>query len=182
MKHQSRETAFKVIYQIDMGKNDLETALEHTMDNDGLSMKEQQFCRELATAVQDNLAEIDEIIQRNMTGWTVSRLMSVDRSLLRLAVYEMLYCGHIAPKGAIDEAIVLAKLYGQKKSSAFINSVLDKVLINEARRENIVTEAATEVMAEEEGEVKPTATLVVERELTVEEAESILKEHRGAVE
>ena len=60
MKHQSRETAFKVIYQIDMGKNDLETALEHTMDNDGLSMKEQQFCRELATAVQDNLAEIDE--------------------------------------------------------------------------------------------------------------------------
>ena len=43
-----------------------------------------------------------------MTGWTVSRLMSVDRSLLRLAVYEMLYCGHIAPKGAIDEAIAVS--------------------------------------------------------------------------
>ena len=182
MRHQSRETAFKIIYQIDIGKNDMETALQHTMNNDGLNEREQVFCRELVTTVEEKLTEIDAIIQKHTTGWKVERMMSLDRNLLRLAVYEMLYCGHIAPKGAIDEAIVLAKLYGQKKSSAFINSVLDKVLKNEARRENIVTEAATEVMAEEEREVKPTATLVVERELTVEEAESILKEHRGAVE
>lgn len=181
MKHQSRETAFKVIYQIDMGQNDLETALAHTMDNDGLSVKEQQFCRELVTAVQAHLSDLDEIIQRNMTGWTVSRLMSVDRNLLRLAVYEMLYSGHITPEGAIDEAVELAKLYGQKKSSAFINSVLDKVLHKEARRENTVTTVAAEVMAEV-SEQKPTARLVVERELTVEEAEAILQEHQSVIE
>ena len=126
MKHQSRETAFKVIYQIDMGKNDLETALEHTMDNDGLSMKEQQFCRELATAVQDNLAEIDEIIQRNMTGWTVSRLMSVDRSLLRLAVYEMQYTG-LPAAVAINEAVELTRKYSGEESCPFVNGVLGSI-------------------------------------------------------
>ena len=89
MKRQSRETAFKVIYQIDMGKNDMETALQITMDNDGLNQKEQLFCRNLVLAVEEQLDEIDRMIQRNTTGWTIDRMMSVDRNLLRLAVYEI---------------------------------------------------------------------------------------------
>ena len=125
MKRQSRETAFKVIYQIDMGKNDMETALQITMDNDGLNQKEQLFCRQLVLAVEEQLDEIDRMIQRNTTGWTIDRMMSVDRNLLRLAVYDIVYGGHITPEGAINEAVELAKVYGQKRSSAFINSILD---------------------------------------------------------
>ena len=101
MRHQSRETAFKIIYQIDMGKNDLETALRCTMENDGLTQQEQAFCQELVRAVEEHLIEIDEIIQRNTVGWHVERMMSVDRNLLRMAVYEMLYSAHISPKGAL---------------------------------------------------------------------------------
>ena len=89
MRHQSRETAFKIIYQVDMGSVDVETALAHTMEEDGLNQREQAFCRELVLAVESNKADIDAIIQRNVTGWTVGRMMSVDRNLLRLAVYEI---------------------------------------------------------------------------------------------
>ena len=53
MRHQSRETAFKIIYQLDIGKNDLETALQHTMEEDGLNRRERAFCQELVMAVED---------------------------------------------------------------------------------------------------------------------------------
>lgn len=174
MRHQSRETAFKIIYQIDIGKNDMETALQHTMNNDGLNEREQVFCRELVTAVEEKLTEIDAIIQKHTTGWKVERMMSVDRNLLRLAVYEMLYSGHIAQKGAINEAVEMAKIYGKKESSGFINSVLDKVMKNEERKDSIVTEAAKEAMAEAPIKEDEKVTMIIEREVTEEEAEAIL--------
>ena len=74
MRHQSRETAFKIIYQIDIGKNDMETALQHTMNNDGLNDREQVFCRELVTAVEEKLADMDYykirlgVIKENING------------------------------------------------------------------------------------------------------------------
>ena len=173
MRHQSRETAFKIIYQIDMGKNDLETALQHTMGNDGLTEKEQIFCRELVTAVEDHLEEIDAIIQKHTTGWKVERMMSVDRNLLRLAVYEMLYSAHISPKGAINEVLDLAKVYGKKESVGFINSILDKVLKQEEKRDSLITEAAAEVMAQPPT-LAQTEPEVVARELSEEEAAAIL--------
>lgn len=173
MRHQSRETAFKIIYQIDMGKNDLETALQHTMQNDGLTEKEQMFCRELVTAVEQHLAEIDAMIQKHTVGWKVDRMMSVDRNLLRLAVYEMLYSAHISQIGAINEVLDLAKLYGKKESVGFINSILDKIMKQEEKRDNLVTEAAAEVMA-----MPPTLEqnepVVVAQELSEEEAAAIL--------
>ena len=174
MRHQSRETAFKIIYQVDMGSVDVETALAHTMEEDGLNQREQAFCRELVMAVENNKTEIDAIIQRNVTGWTVGRMMSVDRNLLRLAVYEMLYSGHIAQKGAINEAVEMAKIYGKKESSGFINSVLDKVMKNEERKDSIVTEAAKEAMAEAPIKEDEKVTMIIEREVTEEEAEVIL--------
>ena len=173
MRHQSRETAFKIIYQIDMGKNDLETASRCTMENDGLTKREQEFCQELVCAVEERLTEIDGIIQRNTVGWHVERMMSVDRNLLRLAVYEMLYSAHISPKGAINEVLELAKIYGKQESSAFINSILDKVLRNEEKRSNLVTEAAREVMAEEPA-LSQAEPQVIEREVTAEEADALL--------
>lgn len=173
MRHQSRETAFKIIYQIDMGKNDMETALRCTMENDGLNQTEQAFCRELVQAVEDNLSEIDEIIQRNTVGWHVERMMSVDRNLLRLAVYEMLFSAHISPKGAINEVLELAKLYGKQESSAFVNSVLDKVLNREDKRADVVTAAAREAMAQEPA-LPQEEPSVIRRDVTAEEADALL--------
>jgi len=182
VKHQSRETAFKIIYQLDVGKNEQEIALESTMENDGLNKTEQRFCRELVMAVQEHITEIDEIIQRNTTGWNLGRMMSVDRNLLRLAVYEMLFSAHIAQEGAINEAVELAKIYGQKKSPAFVNSILDKVLKREPRRDSRVTEAAQDIMAQsEERDPEEQVTMVIEREITAEEADALLAGQRGPI-
>lgn len=173
MRHQSRETAFKILYQLDIGKNDPETALAVTMENDGLNAREQEFCRELVLAVRAHLSEIDEILARNTVGWHVERMMSVDRNLLRLAVYEMLFSSHISPKGAINEALEMAKLYGQKESPGFINSVLDKIFKGEERRDALVTDAAADVMAQPP-ELAETEPETVEREITAEEAATLL--------
>ena len=86
----------------------------------------------------------------------------------------MLYSGHIAQKGAINEAVEMAKIYGKKESSGFINSVLDKVMKNEERKDSIVTEAAKEAMAEAPIKEDEKVTMIIEREVTEEEAEAIL--------
>ena len=193
MRHQSRESAFKVIYQMDMGDTDVESALEHiaeednltsteaafckdVVEEDNLSETEAAFCTELVTAVIYRLEQIDIIIQRNMTGWRVNRLMSVDRNLLRLATYEIVFSGHISPEGAINEAVEMAKIYGQEQSSRFINSVLDKIRKNEPKQDNVVSEAAKKA-AEEEKPIE-LITETIERVLTEEEAEAFLKEHQ----
>ena len=180
MKRQSRETAFKVIYQIDMGKNDMETALQITMDNDGLNQKEQLFCRQLVLAVEEQLDEIDRMIQRN----TIDRMMSVDRNLLRLAVYEIVYGGHITPEGAINEAVELAKVYGQKRSSAFINSILDKVMKNEEKRNGNMVEAAedAEETAVQEIDAVSAEPVVIMHEISEEEAERLMHANRNEIE
>lgn len=176
MRHQSRESAFKAIYQMDMGDTDVESALEHVVEEDNLSETEAAFCTELVTAVIYRLEQIDIIIQRNMTGWRVNRLMSVDRNLLRLATYEIVFSGHISPEGAINEAVEMAKIYGQEQSSRFINSVLDKIRKNEPKQDNVVSEAAKKA-AEEEKPIE-LITETIERVLTEEEAEAFLKEHQ----
>ena len=173
MRHQSRETAFKIIYQVDMGKNDLETAFEHTMKNDGLNEREQAFCKEQVLAVEEHLSELDAIIQKNTIGWQVDRMMSVDRNLLRLAVYEMLFSGHISQKGAINEVLEIAKIYGKEESFRFINSILDKVMKNEERRDDVVSEAAEAAMAQKP-ELTATEPTVVKHEISEEEAKDLL--------
>ncbi len=184
MKRQSRETAFKVIYQIDMGKNDMETALQITMNNDGLNQKEQLFCRQLVLAVEEQLDEIDQMIQRNTTGWTIDRMMSVDRNLLRLAVYEIVYGGHITPEGAINEAVELAKVYGQKRSSAFVNSILDKVMKNEEKRSGNIVEAAedAEETTAQETDAAQAEPVVIMHEISEEEAERLMHANRNEIE
>lgn len=175
MRHQSRESAFKVIYQMDMGDTDVESALEHIAEEDNLTSTEAAFCKDLVTAVMERLEQIDAIIQRNMTGWRINRLMSVDRNLMRLAAYEIVFSGHITQEGAINEAVEMAKIYGQENSSRFINSVLDKIRKNEPKQDSVVTEAAKKAMEEE----KPIEliTETIERVLTEEEAEEFLKTH-----
>jgi len=76
----------------------------------------------------ENLAQCDEIIDASTIKWQFKRLAPVDKSILRLAVYQLKFCPDIPPKVVINEAIELAKKYSAEKSSAFVNGVLDAVL------------------------------------------------------
>lgn len=126
--HTAREAAFKIIYQMDMGNTSEALAVETILEEENLSAGGEAFCRELVQGVQQHQEEIDQMIQAHTTGWRLDRMMSVNRNLLRVAVYEMEFGEHITAKGAIDEAIELAKVYGEDNSPGFINSILDKIM------------------------------------------------------
>jgi N utilization substance protein B len=75
-------------------------------------------------------AEIDPLIERHSDNWKISRMSGVDRNLLRLAIYELLYCEDIPPRVSINEAIDIGKKYGTEHSAAFINGILDSIRIS----------------------------------------------------
>jgi N utilization substance protein B len=85
------------------------------------------FGRLLALGADEHRQEADSIIGRSSTNWTVERMPSVDRNLLRLAVYEMLYVDEVATAVTIDESVELAKAYGTDESSRFVNGLLGRV-------------------------------------------------------
>lgn len=126
--HAAREAAFKIIYQWDMGDGNEELAIETMLEEGELTAGNEEFCRKIVQGVQENQEAIDKFIQENAKGWSLGRMMSVDRNLLRLAAYEIKFANHISAIGAINEAVELAKVYGDDKSPAFINSILDKIM------------------------------------------------------
>lgn len=95
------------------------------------------FIRDLFFGVTDNLVQVDTALDRASSNWRVDRMSRVDRNVMRLAVYEMLFRDDIPAKVSINEAIDLGKAYGTEESGAFINGVLDKVnrKLNKQREE-----------------------------------------------
>jgi N utilization substance protein B len=81
----------------------------------------------ILAGIAENKIEIDNMISERAEGWKLERLYSVDRNLLRLGIYELLYRDDIPPEVAINEAVELAKKFGTDKSSSFINGVLDRL-------------------------------------------------------
>ncbi|NIP27782.1 MAG: transcription antitermination factor NusB [Phycisphaerae bacterium] len=124
----ARELAIQALYQLDVQGSEL-------LGDLGLFFTEEEsddFARQLAsewtTQTWENLAQCDEIIEDSTIKWQFTRLAPVDRSILRLAVYQLKFCPDIPPKVVINEAIELAKKFSSSKSSGFVNGVLDAVL------------------------------------------------------
>jgi N utilization substance protein B len=124
----ARELSIQGLYQLDVQGPDL---LEH-LGQFFIEADCDDFVRKLAsdwtTGTWENLAQCDELITASTIKWQFKRLSSVDKSILRLAVYQLKFCLDIPPKVVINEAIELAKKFGSDKSSAFVNGVLDAVL------------------------------------------------------
>ena len=122
-----RESALKVLFQIDVGKCDWELSLENTVAVDGLSPAGASFCRQLVQGVLRDRQAIDDLITRNAIDWKLDRMANIDRNILRIAVFESMY-GRLVPVGvAINEAVELAKIYGDDESSKFVNGVLGAI-------------------------------------------------------
>ncbi len=120
----AREKALQAIFQIEMSQTTIDEALEHVLEGE----PNDPYLIKLVNGVVDHMEEINKIISNHLEKWTLERLANVDRNLLRLAVYELLYCQDDVPANVImDEAIEIAKIYGDDQSSKFINGVLSKV-------------------------------------------------------
>ncbi|MCM3566663.1 transcription antitermination factor NusB [Neobacillus mesonae] len=120
----AREKALQALFQIDVSNTDPTSALDHVLDGEAGD----DYLSKLVLGVVEHKAEIDHLIIGNLEKWSIDRLATVDRNLLRLAVYELQYLQDEVPKNVIlDEAIEIAKIFGDDQSSKFINAVLSKV-------------------------------------------------------
>jgi len=130
-RHLSRSIAMQSLYEWDFldKKSDLEKIIERNIVEFGPGLEDESFIWQLVTGVVANLKEINEIIARAAPQWPISQISIVDRNVLRIGIYELLYEDKAAvpPKVAINEAIELAKSFGGDNSGKFTNGVLGTV-------------------------------------------------------
>jgi N utilization substance protein B len=145
-RHRAREVALQVLFAIDLGsressegKGDVDPAgeeatpdsladrsFEGVVEHFDVPRRAAAFARELVGAVSACRAELDELIGAHSRNWRVSRMAAVDRNVLRMAVYELRHTDTPVPV-VIDEAVDLARRFGNDASPAFVNGVLDAV-------------------------------------------------------
>ncbi|QOR65423.1 transcription antitermination factor NusB [Cytobacillus suaedae] len=120
----ARERALQALFQIDLSDNDPREVIRNVLME---GEESDPFLEQLVLGVVENKEEIDTILRANLEKWTLERVANVDRSLLRMAIFEMKHIEEIPVNVSMDEAIELAKTFGDDSSSRFINSILSKV-------------------------------------------------------
>ena len=126
-RRKSRELAMQALFYMDMIENVSAETLDLFCRHFPPSKRAQPFFLALVTGVINNRSEIDVMIERFSSNWKISRMSGVDRNIIRIAVYELLYCTEIPPKVSINEAIDVGKRFGTEESGAFINGILDSI-------------------------------------------------------
>jgi len=130
-RHLSRSIAMQSLYEWDFsgGEVDLKKITERNIEEFGPGLKDKGFVWTLIIGIIEHIKEINEIIKKSAPQWPLDQISIVDRNVLRLGIYELLYSDKAAvpPKVAINEAIELAKSFGGENSGKFINGVLGTV-------------------------------------------------------
>lgn len=140
-RHQARERALQILFQYDIhGKPGV------WLDEFWKPLKADEetkvFAERLVEGVLDKKKELDALIGKHATNWKVSRMPIVDRNILRAGVYELIWMDEVPAKVTMNEAIELAKSFGDDEASKFVNGILDKVLATEPGLDEKRAEAA----------------------------------------
>ena len=126
----AREFALQILYQVDITRDDIQASLANfwaARAEEGIEEAVKNFTTELVQGVVENLAAIDEKISLYAANWHLKRMAVVDRNVLRISCYELLFRQDIPPKVSINEAVDLAKKFSGLEAGKFVNGILDKV-------------------------------------------------------
>ena len=124
----SREFVLKVLYQAEITRRDISSTLEiFWSEKKKKDEVVKEFTTFLAGGVEKNLDVIDTMIKKYAVNWELNRMAVIDRNILRLGTFEILFADNIPPKVTINESVELAKKYGDSESCKFVNGILDKV-------------------------------------------------------
>jgi len=128
-RRKARKQALDLLYETDIrGTNLLETLVARDIPADGPDARPiREYTRELVTGVSENRRKIDELITTYAQGWDMDRLPAVDRNILRLGIYEILWSTSVPTSVAIDESLDLAKELSSDDSSKYIHGVLGRI-------------------------------------------------------
>lgn len=135
-RHELREQVFRLLFRVEFNSaQDMEEQKALFMEDlpaedtvRAVSEKDTAYIADRCSNIQDKITEIDKIIDDNTEGWDTTRMGKVELTVLRLAVYEILFDEDIPGSVAIDEAVGLAKQYGQETSGGFVNAILAKIV------------------------------------------------------
>ncbi|MEE9419658.1 MAG: transcription antitermination factor NusB [Desulfatiglandaceae bacterium] len=136
IRRRARELAIQVLFHLEINPANPEEAFDLICQNFGLWKSIRPFSKELVLGVCERKAELDSLIVRASKNWRLERMPYVDRSILRMATFELLCMEDIPPKVSIDEAVEIGKKFGTEDSGSFINGILDNIyntLVQEAR-------------------------------------------------
>ena len=159
-RHRARELATQFLYSLDIYPGqDLETALEYFLGEGSEAEAEipevKDYCRFLARGAWEKRPELDALLLRLVTGWRPERMVSVDRAILRLMIFEGFLSRNLPPRSAIAEAMALTRVFGTEESPRFVNGVLARVIAalcpEQASREQRPARDASRVADGKEG-------------------------------
>ena len=126
-RRRSRESALQVLYQLDIKKQDATRTIAQWKDYFSPNEERDEFVERIVLGVLKHCMEIDRLIEQYSENWRLDRMSVIDRNILRMAAFELLYCEEIPPKVTLNEAIDLGKRYGSGDSGSFINGILDRI-------------------------------------------------------
>lgn len=120
---EARQKALQALFQLDSTELTVEEAIGHVLEEE---QKSNAFLEKLVRGTTEQQTEIDAALEQKLEKWTLSRLPKIERTVLRLAVYELMFEPDTPNKVVLNEAIELCKTFGDEKSSKFVNGVLSK--------------------------------------------------------
>jgi len=126
-RRQARELAMQALFYMDVRSKVSTEMLGNFCANFSPPSKSRAFFLKLVNGVLEAQGELDALIEQFSKNWDISRMSSVDRNVMRIAVFELLYCEDIPSKVSINEAVDVGKKFGTEESGAFINGIMDSI-------------------------------------------------------
>ena len=127
-RRRGRITALQALYEADAVGHDIEGILGRTKEEGAVPENSLAFATELVNGVTSHLERIDKIVQTHAPNWPVNQLSIIDRNILRIAIYELMWLKKTPPKVAVNEAVEMAKAFGSDNSPRFVNGVLGALM------------------------------------------------------
>ena len=126
-RRQARELAIQVLFHLEFNPGNPDEVFDLICENFSSQKSSMPFSRQLVTGVCEKKVSLDELIGRSSRNWRLERMSRLDRCILRLAAFEILFMEDIPPKVSIDEALEIGKKFGSENSGSFINGILDNI-------------------------------------------------------
>lgn len=126
-RRQARELAIQVLFHLEFCPGDPEEGFELVCKSFSPPKEIRAFSKQLVLGIWEHREALDRTIGNSSLNWRLERMSHVDRNILRIGAYEIMYMGDIPPKVSIDEAVEMGKKYGTEESGAFINGILDNI-------------------------------------------------------
>jgi N utilization substance protein B len=136
-RRKARESTLQILFQLEFNDSDAEKAFQLYWEDKEATKEIKDYCRWLIEGVISHQESIDGKIQSVSEHWRLSRMPVVDRNILRMAVFELLYEEDVAPAVVINEAIEIAKKFSSEQAALFINGILDTIRKNTSKEESL---------------------------------------------